>query len=239
VLRDPLDEKVEEEEEVAALASFVNEALAECVHDLAKQRVLHTALTALVKRYSAERLQGNTGVRFQSSCMYEAAKELARVFKPGGVHTVCETGFNAGHSAATWLLAFPELQTIFPFDLYLREYNLRNLRFIKAVFPHVTISEQVSNSTVTVALQSSIHMQQVGNSLETVPAWRRQNPAITCDVVFVDGDHSTEAAAADTRNLAYPGAVYMTDDTLTEVCGSLTMRLRLLQAVTYDAYETP
>ena len=50
------------------------------------------------------------------------------------IKTICETGFNAGHSAAVFLNANPHARVI-SFDLGQFDYTLRNLRLMKEMFP--------------------------------------------------------------------------------------------------------
>lgn len=51
-----------------------------------------------------------------------------------GIRTICEVGFNAGHSAAVWLTANPQARLV-AFDLFLSKPSQTNLRLLKSRFP--------------------------------------------------------------------------------------------------------
>lgn len=97
------------------------------------------------------------------------------------VKTMCEIGFNAGHSAALWLNANPEAK-LYAFDIGQFPYTRGNAQLMKKLFP-----------------DRFEYIQ--GPSDETVKAFHVANPDVTCDVISVDGDHSTEGTLADLANL--------------------------------------
>ena len=96
------------------------------------------------------------------------------------VKTVCETGFNAGHSTFMWLASNPKVR-VFSFDIRKHGYAKPMADALSNLF--------VGRLTVT-----------WGNSLETLPTFRQNNPSVNCDIVIVDGGHTTEIAQADMDN---------------------------------------
>mmetsp|Transcript_3649 Transcript_3649/g.7982 ORF Transcript_3649/g.7982 Transcript_3649/m.7982 type:complete len:259 (+) Transcript_3649:81-857(+) len=96
------------------------------------------------------------------------------------VKTICEVGFNAGHSAAIFLNANPEA-VVYSFDIAQFPYTRGNLQLMEELFP------------------GRFHYI-LGPSATTVAEFHRQNPDIRCDVISVDGDHSTEGTYADLAN---------------------------------------
>jgi len=96
------------------------------------------------------------------------------------VKTICEVGFNAGHSAALFLNANPDARVI-AFDIGQFQYTLGNLRLMKELF-------------------GNRFDYVLGPSAESVPEFRRMFPDVTCDVISVDGDHSTAGTYADLVN---------------------------------------
>ena len=96
------------------------------------------------------------------------------------VETVCEIGFNAGHSAATVMLANPRVDVI-SFDIGRFAYTADAASINHDLFPGRQI-------LVT------------GKSQQTVPAFFGQFPEKRCNVLFVDGSHEYEDTAADLRN---------------------------------------
>ena len=87
--------------------------------------------------------------------------------------TICEIGFNAGHSAAAWTHHYPNAQYI-SFDLFnknvsdvARSYlKTRNIRYI------------------------------IGDTTRTL-----LNDKFACDVISIDGDHRYKGALADLLNM--------------------------------------
>merc|ERR1712217_503180 len=97
------------------------------------------------------------------------------------VKTICEVGFNAGHSSAVFLNANPEAK-VYSFDIAQFPYTRGNARLMKDLF-HDRFEFIV------------------GPSETSVPEFHRQRPDVQCDVISVDGDHSTEGTFADLANM--------------------------------------
>ena len=96
------------------------------------------------------------------------------------VKTVCATGFNAGHSTLLWLLANPSLK-VYSFDLNTHPCTAPMAEYMKKRFP--------DRFTIT-----------FGDSTETLPVFRRDNPDVKCDLMIADGGHTVEVASADFEN---------------------------------------
>eukprot|EP00928_Gymnodinium_smaydae_P030864 TRINITY_DN22826_c0_g1_i1.p1 TRINITY_DN22826_c0_g1~~TRINITY_DN22826_c0_g1_i1.p1 ORF type:complete len:322 (-),score=63.18 TRINITY_DN22826_c0_g1_i1:87-1001(-) len=97
------------------------------------------------------------------------------------VKNICEIGFNAGHSAAVFLNANPNAN-LFSFDIAQFKYTVGNLNLMKELFPD--------------RFESIL-----GPSENSVPYFAEQRPDVKCDVISVDGDHSTEGTYADLVNM--------------------------------------
>ena len=125
-----------------------------------------------------ELVLGHTGFH------YEKARSLIHIFADPRVETVCEIGFNAGHSALNALLARTGIQVI-SFDLgeYWDAYSKHSYQLLNTSFPN----------------QLDIVL---GDSTVTVPQFVRDRPDVKCNVIFVDGGHTKEVAAADIFNMA-------------------------------------
>lgn len=96
------------------------------------------------------------------------------------VKTICETGFNFGHSSFNWLTANSQT-VVHSFDLGNHKYAHVMSDYIVALFPG----------------RFFIHF---GNSMETIPAFIAANPIFRCDIMFVDGGHDYLVAKADIEN---------------------------------------
>jgi len=96
------------------------------------------------------------------------------------VKNICEVGFNAGHSAAVFMNANPEAH-MYSFDIGQFPYTRGNAVLMKELFPDRF--EFI-----------------LGSSTESVPTFHQVRPDVKCDVISVDGDHSTEGTFADLKN---------------------------------------
>eukprot|EP00752_Nemacystus_decipiens_P004608 g4207.t1 len=126
---------------------------------------------------------GNTGAN------PEKVEALGAIARQGGLRlsTICEVGFNAGHSSLNWLLSSHPSTNILAFDVGEYDYMNHALDFLEAVFPG-RLKVVVGDSAVTVPAYA------------TVEKMADRDPRV-CGVVFVDGDHSEEGAYADIVNL--------------------------------------
>lgn len=135
-------------------------------------------------------LEGHSGMWNEKTVGYRAL--VNRV----GLKTVCEIGFNAGHSSLTWLAGNPEIH-LYSFDLP-HDYQHFGVELITEKFPgRLTLTN--------------------GNSLETIPKFFKEHPAIYCDIAHVDGGHDYETALQDLKNFfsrVKPGGIIIIDDTL-------------------------
>ena len=96
------------------------------------------------------------------------------------VNTICETGFNAGHSTLQWLTGSDHTK-VYSFDIASHYYTRPMADYINRTFPgrfHLTI----------------------GDSLQTVPRFAASRRDVKCDVIVVDGGHSHDVALGDLRN---------------------------------------
>lgn len=100
------------------------------------------------------------------------------VMHPTG-STVCEVGFNMGHSALYWLIV--GASRVLSFDLGEHAYISPAATWLTERFP----------GRVQVI---------VGDSRVTVPSFHAMWPDVRCDLIFVDGGHTEAAAEADLRN---------------------------------------
>ena len=138
--------------------------------------ILHSYLHS--KGVVVENILGNTGL------YYEKARALAAMFADPRVETVCEIGFNAGHSALNALLAREGIQVV-SFDLgqFWDTYGQYSYELLQHSFPN----------------QLTLIM---GDSTVTVPKFIRERPEQKCNIIFVDGGHDFETASADISNMA-------------------------------------
>jgi len=121
--------------------------------------------------------------------------EYNRLAQGDHLKTVCETGFNAGHSALRFLALSDA--NFYSFDIGNHDYAKPAAEFLQKKFP--------GRLVVT-----------WGNSLETLPAFREEHPEVRCDIAIVDGGHSREVAESDLLNfmpMTSPNSTVALDDT--------------------------
>ena len=127
--------------------------------------------------------------------------------------TVCEVGFNAGHSAAAWLCAQPTA-TYLGFDMMRFEVSFAARAFLESQFP------------------GRMHIV-AGNTLDTLPAEVRNRadaPDKLCDIISIDGGHKSYIARSDLSNmhmLANPTKNYLVMDDLRCAFMSCPMQTRV------------
>ena len=120
-------------------------------------------------------MEGHSGQMEKQTLTYQT------LAKTSFVKTVCETGFNAGHSALLFLSTKADIH-VYSFDLGVHPYGRPSVDLLQKTFP--------GRLNVT-----------WGDSKVTVPAFAKYHPNIKCDIVIVDGGHNYREAKADLRNL--------------------------------------
>jgi len=158
----------------AQLAAVLDGAWAE--EDLSELNRLHSDLDAFLEKAGLAVTEGHSGEIEPQRKLYQA---LAKI--PCVKH-VCELGFNAGHSAALWLLADAD-NVVTSFDIFEHDYSPVALRFLGERFPGRL-------AMVT------------GNSLDSIPGFVN-SPAggeVRCDIVLVDGGHFGDLPYLDIVN---------------------------------------
>ena len=110
---------------------------------------------------------------------------------------VLEIGFNAGHSADTFLKNNPSLK-LTSFDLGQYAYNKSAKDFIDSNYPER-------------------HTLLYGDSTISIPEFIIKNPNIRFDVIFIDGGHEYSIVKADMENcmrLSTKDTIIILDDTI-------------------------
>ncbi len=108
---------------------------------------------------------------------------------------ILEIGFNAGHSSYVFLSARPDI-TVVSFDLGEHAYVAKAKAFMDVKFP-------------------GRHTLVLGDSRETIPRYSAEQQGATFDLIFIDGGHDYDVAAADLLNcqaLAKPSGLVLMDD---------------------------
>ena len=130
---------------------------------------------------------GRRGTGTSSATMYRLGSIAAhrnqidfyyRTATSPAVRTICEVGFNAGHSTALWLAANPAA-TIHSFDLFRANYSIQTLMYLQGRFPGRIVAHS-------------------GDSTKSIPATSLSTP---CDLAHVDGRHSYLNVVQDFVNL--------------------------------------
>jgi len=134
------------------------------------------------------------GFTFQQPTQFKVLHYLAS--RPN-VRSICETGFNLGHSSFNYLTA-TDHAVVHTFDLGIHQYAHKMATFLRRRFPN----------------RFFVHF---GDSTQTVPEFVRTHPDHRCHFIYVDGGHTYPTAMADLFNLAAmadvdAGNIIMFDD---------------------------
>jgi hypothetical protein len=112
---------------------------------------------------------------------------------------VCETGFNQGFSAITWLASNPSLH-VYSFDIMRYSGSYAALEFVQNNFPgRLTLIR--------------------GDSKRSIAEFASTHRDVTCDIIFVDALHTFDGALTDMKSfsqLAHEQTVLFMDDLLSD-----------------------
>ena len=129
----------------------------------------HMAKSLSLKGYGLEKTEGGSLYFLRLLKLKREIVTFSKSYK-----TVCETGFNVGHSSLLWLAANPDINVV-SFDIGVHDYVIPAADYIATNFP-------------------GRFKLIIGDSRETLPM---HDPSLKCDLFFVDGGHSREVAQSD------------------------------------------
>lgn len=152
----------------------------------------HIRMTSL-KEYLSEhgyfQFEGNSGE------LPDQTVDLKRFATLPHVKHIMEIGFNAGHSANTFLNANPFADVV-SFDL--------------GCHPYVNFAKQYIDMTY-----EGRHQLILGDSQKTLVEYGNTNPNKTFDLIFIDGGHEYDIALNDMMNcmkFAHENTIVILDD---------------------------
>ncbi|MFA6295130.1 MAG: class I SAM-dependent methyltransferase [Candidatus Paceibacterota bacterium] len=148
---------------------------------------------------TGELLEGNCVYRHLSFDQWDVLlnKRINYQKAVKGRKTICEVGFNAGHSVLAMILANPDANYIL-FDLGTHAYAQPCFEYLKKIFP-----------------QTKVEIFW-GDSRETLADYHRKNPKVIFDLVHIDGCHRSEVYSVDWKNsldVTFSGSLIIFDDT--------------------------
>jgi len=137
-----------------------------------------------------EHIEGNSGdLPSQTARLQELSCNLNFKY-------ILEIGFNAGHSADSFLSS--SLAHVTSFDIQMNPYIDHCKKYIDRKYP-------------------TRHTLIIGDSKETIPLYAKLYPNAKFDLIFIDGDHSFEGAFQDIINckqLAHKDTLLIIDDVI-------------------------
>jgi hypothetical protein len=140
-----------------------------------------------------------------------------------GIRTICEIGFNAGHSASLWLRAAPTARVVM-FDLFEHKYSRPMETFLRERGREYGLSD-VNTRLTTIN----------GSSIVTVPQFAQDHPNVQCDVLSVDGGHFGEIPMLDLQNMHRLANkqwhVVVVDDTNCDGSGCIDDRIDVMRSL--------
>jgi predicted O-methyltransferase YrrM len=140
-------------------------------------------------------LAGRGQLPLEGSSSPEQQDYLRRLVRQSSARLVGEIGFNAGYSSLAFLSAGADVQVV-SFDIGCHEVVGPAKEFVDAQYP-------------------GRHELIIGDSAQSVPEYRIQQPETSFDIVFIDGGHEYEQARDDISNmkaLSHPGTSVVIDD---------------------------
>ena len=173
---------------------------------------VHDYVLALIKRRASNAgpSAGSSAAGVAPGTEAQAVPEL----------TVCETGFNGGHSAVMFVEAALEAAD----EVLARgagaqtggtHAGLRTLGFQYVGWDLGTVpAAKQAQSYLARVYDSRIHVEW-GDSRDGLPSYLRRHTSMRCDVISIDGEHTEEGVAADLAHLvprAKEGALVFIDD---------------------------
>jgi len=138
-----------------------------------------------------EHVRNNGGRVYEGGASVQEAQYLQEVTRRTHARRIAEVGFNVGFSSIAFLESSPDV-TVVSFELDRRRAVEMAKQYVDERYP-------------------GRHELVVGTSLQTLPAYE----ADQFDLVFVDGGHEYEVAAADIHNaarIAKPNGLVIVDD---------------------------
>lgn len=135
---------------------------------------------------------------FEGNCeaLPDQINDLVYLSKKQNIN-IMEIGFNAGHSADTFLKNNTSLK-LTSFDIGSHNYVSVAKEYIDMTYPNR-------------------HTLILGNSMLTIPKFIQDNPDIKFDLIFIDGGHDYGIVKSDMENcfhLAHKDTVLAVDDTV-------------------------
>lgn len=148
---------------------------------------------------TGELLEGNCVYKHLSfekwDCLLNKRENYRTVAKQK--NTICEIGFNAGHSILAMMLVNPTAHYVL-FDLGTHKYSRPCFEYIKKRLPEVK-------------------MEIIwGDSRDTVPTYHSHNADAVFEVIHIDGSHKQEIYSLDWKNsleMSKKGTFLVFDDT--------------------------
>lgn len=154
---------------------------------------------------TGEPLEGNCVYYHNSFNRFEQLKNKQDNLKAVAMYNnrqgskFCEIGFNAGHSAALFMIHAPRAEYTF-FDIGEHKYTKPCYEYLRVKFPEINTKMVFGDSRMTLPLWMQTFREQLG----------------TFDVVHVDGGHSESCAVSDLGAaimLVRKGGIVIMDDT--------------------------
>ena len=146
------------------------------------------------------------GGAFQVNQQVLALLQLGKsASKDDSVGTVCEVGFNAGHSAAA--LLWQNNATLLEFDVQALPYSAACLETVRERFPD-RVRMYTGDSLVTLPK----HLKKVEHAASS---FFQRGTVKLCDRFFIDGAHNNPVVASDfthAMKLTRAGGLVMADD---------------------------
>lgn len=116
------------------------------------------------------------------------------------IHSICEVGFGNGFSSTLFLTAGNA--TMVSFDLFPQKVESNSE--MGDLMVYMPKSQTAGRAFINSKFPGRFTAVE-GYSTTTVPEFVRSHPGYKCDLIFIDGSHTTEGVMADIRNFKVTG----------------------------------
>lgn len=127
-----------------------------------------------IKRINKYGSEGHSGM------FYAQYKTLHYLAAKSFVNSICETGFNYGHSSFAFITAKTG-NKVLSFDIGKHDNTIPLMKYMKKTYPNN-------------------FRYVIGDSTKTIITFVNENPSYKCDMIFVDGGHTYEVAYSDLKS---------------------------------------
>lgn len=172
----------------------------------AVQKNFYELQAILDSKVPRDKLVGHTGWLTNMCSYYWNQAHLSRA------KTICEVGFGVGFTSTIWLTAGDA--TVYSFDLFPEKGKVVASEEMGDLVNYMATYQNAGIRFLQEKFKGRFHPIK-GYSDKTVPEFTRVHSKVRCDIILIDGSHTTQGTLVDFRNfkaLAHKDTTVFIDD---------------------------